>query len=217
MKPRLGSSKKWTPFPAEFSEQVREAFHQNFNDLVSQGSFHIEGRIYTEEILLRVGYRKNGGLRQANFEVSLQYSQQKQDAVEKIHYCIDAAASMLLEYIEKDGDVDFPLLWKEFPFQEQRVFLQYSTVNTDLESQANKLLGEADASLVQEGDEFEGEDALTHAEIDEELSGGDEIDLEDKENFQVDDEDEETENDGNPEDKGPRLFGKPRKKKTPLH
>jgi hypothetical protein len=210
MKPRLSSSKKWTAFPKEFTDQIKEVFKQNFNDLVTTGEFIVDGRIYPEEILLRVGYLPSGKIRQANFEVS--YTHAKQDALEKIHLCVDAAASMLLEYIEKDGEVDFPIYWKECPFQDHKVFLQYSTVNTDLESQANKLLSEVDASLVQEdADDLSTEDALAIAEIDEELSGVEEILDQDEDEDEDDDEQAEG-------DKSPRLFGRPRKKvKSKLH
>ncbi len=234
MKPRLSSSKKWTAFPKEFSDQIKEVFDQNFNDLVTEGKFIVDGRIYAEEILLRVGYLQKGRIKQANFEVSQSYSQDKQDALEKIHECVDSAASMLLEYVEKDGDVDFPLHWKEYTFQNHKIYLQYSTVNTDLEAQANQLLSEIDASLVQEdAEDLSDEDALARAEIDEELSGvedvlGDEepsladdvlitAEVDDSDDDEFDETDDESMEDATDDeasdDKGPRLFGRPRKKK----
>ncbi len=70
--------------------------------------------------MLRVGYLEKGRLAQANFEVSMNYAREQQDAIKRIHNCVDAAASMMMEYFKNDGEVDFPYTWKEFPFQSVR-------------------------------------------------------------------------------------------------
>jgi hypothetical protein len=152
MQARLKSSKKWTAFPQEYADQIQSVFTENFAEPLKDSKLIIEGRIYPQEILLRVGVNKNGELKQANFEVSMDYSQEKQDAVERIHNCIDAAASMMMEYFESEGEVEFPRTWHEYPFQGKSVYLQFTTENSDLEAQANVLLGEA------------GDDALVHEE-----------------------------------------------------
>ena len=169
MNPRLKSSKKWTAFPKEYSDQIRGVFSENFAKFLSDATLIVEGRIYAEEIVLRVGLLENGRLAQANFEVSMNYSQEEKDAIQRIHNCVDAAAGMMLEFLEKDGEVDFPYVWKEFPFQGRKLYLQFTTENSSLESQANKLLGLAEGDLVQEEDS-ESEDALARAELSEELS-----------------------------------------------
>ena len=147
MTPRLKSSKKWTAFPKEYSNQIQTVFNENFAQYIDEGELLIEGRIYQEEIMLRVGYLEKGRLVQANFEVSINYSQEDHDAVKRIHNCVDAAASMMMEYLENEGEVDFPYTWKEFPFQGKKLFLQFNTENSSLEDQANKLLGITDDSL----------------------------------------------------------------------
>lgn len=183
MQPRLKTSKKWTAFPQEYQSQIETVFKENFSAQLGPDKLVIEGRIYPEEVLLRVGINQKGRLAQANFEVSMAYDSQKKDAVERIHNCIDAAASMMLEYFENDGEVDFPRTWKEVPFQNQKIYLQYTTENTDLESQANALLGEDESTLVHEE---ENEDALSRAYVDEDLSQGSE-----DEDFPEEEEDEE--------------------------
>ncbi len=203
MNPRLKSSKKWTAFPKEYSEQIQTVFSDNFASYLVDASLVVEGRIYPEEVLLRVGYLEKGRLTQANFEVSMNYSQIEQDAVARIHNCIDAAASMMVEYFEKEGVVDFPYTWTEFPFQGKKMFLQYNTENSTLESEANRLLGVNEDDLLLEVEE--GEDALEHAELDEELSPP----RDDEEDFPADLEDE---------DPSPKMFGgKKKKKKDDLH
>lgn len=155
MQPRLKSSKKWTGFPSEYTEQIETVFKENFSKQLNTGKLIIEGRIYPEEILLRVGINQKGKLAQVNFEVSMDYNSNKKDAVERIHNCIDAAASMMLDYFESEGDVEFPRVWQEYPFQGHTLFLQYSTENTELESQANILLGEDKAQELVIEDETE--------------------------------------------------------------
>ena len=153
MTPRLESSKKWTSFPQEFLSQISEVFEKTFATDLEGSELRLEGRIYPEEILLRVGFLPKGRLSQANFEVSIGYSQEKEDALERIHNCIDATASMMKEFFEADGEVDFPRQWKEFEFEKQSLYLQFSTVNTDLEAQADAILGEDAEGLLHEEEE----------------------------------------------------------------
>jgi hypothetical protein len=205
MKPRLPSSKKWTAFPKEYVTQIEQVFNQAFAAQLTTGKLIIEGHIYPEEITLRVGYLEKGRLTQANFEISMNYSREKQDAVDRIHNCIDAAASMMNEYFESAGDVDFPRAWKEYDFSGVPIFVQYSTVNTELENQADQLLGLDEANLVKE--ELAGEDALGHAS--ERLHDHDE---ENEDYFEDEDEGDDVSTEK------PQMFsGKKKKKKEDLH
>ncbi len=195
MNPRLKTSKKWTAFPSEYLGQIKEVFEQGFKSQLAQAKLIIDGRIYTEEILLRVGILPKGHLRQANFEVSMNYSAKSQDTLERIHDCIDAAASMMNEYLEatkNDEEVDFPMHWKEYEFNERPLFLQFTTVNSDLENKADELLGQTSHEMLQELEETE--DALDAA--DEKIAG---------------------EIDPNAELSEPSMFGKKKKNKTPVH
>ncbi len=209
MNPRLKSSKKWTSFPKEYSEQIQTVFTENFAQYLKNAELIIEGRIYTEEIVLRVGYKENDRLSQANFEISMNYSQEKQDAVQRIHNCIDAAASMMLDYLENDGQVDFPYTWKEVPFQKTKLFMQFNSENSTLENEANRLLGITEDTMLTDEEEID-EDALSRAEIDEEISPA-----RDEETYGDEElEDEEEDEDLDDEDKGPKMFsGKADKKK----
>lgn len=206
MNPRLKSSKKWTAFPKEYSDQIQAVFKENFEQYLDDADLIIEGRIYQEEIMLRVGYLEKGRLSQANFEISMNYSREKQDAVKRIHNCVDAAASMMMDYLENEGQVDFPYTWKEVPFQGNKIYMQFNTENSSLEAQANKLLGVDEEALVQEDVSDEEEDALARAEerIETERE-------EDDVEFETDDEEDD-------EDPAPRMFsGKSKKKKDDLH
>lgn len=210
MQPRLKSSKKWTAFPREYAEQIEGVFRQNFGDQIGEQKLVVEGRIYTSEVTLRVGIHDAGRLGQANFEISMDYSPKEADAVERIHNCIDAAASMMVDYFESEGEVEFPRVWKPYPFQNKTIYLQFSTVNTDLEAQADALLGKNESNLVEEA--VESEDALERADqiLEGPVSHDHDHDHDDEEPV-TDDED----------DGRPRMFGGPRaggkKKKPGLH
>jgi hypothetical protein len=203
MKPRLPQSKKWTALPKEYISQIEDVFQQGFATQLTKSKLIIEGRVYSEEITLRVGLLENGTIRQRNFEVSITYSPKKKDAVERIYNAIDAAASMMNEYFDDPEADDFPRAWKEYDFDQQKVFLQYSTVNTELESQADALLGETAEDLVIE--EPVSEDALEVA--DEVILSASEEDID------PEDEDEED----LPQEKGPSMFSGKKKKKDDLH
>jgi hypothetical protein len=217
MNPRLPSSKKWTAFPADYTDQIKEVFTQGFETQLKDCKLIIEGHIYAQEILLRVGVLKKGRLVQANFEVSINYSAAKQDAVERIYNCIDAAASMMSEYFDGDdeGESELPRVWKEYEFDKQKLFMQFSTVNTELENQADALLAQADdipRVLVQE--EI-SEDALDQVEEILETETADDEDLMEDEFGEDDDDDDDSAEELEEEAaKRPTIFGgkKPKKR-----
>jgi hypothetical protein len=216
MKPRLLTSKKWTILPKTYVSQIQEVFEEAFEEQLNAGKLIIEGRIYPEEILLRVGYLAEGRLVQSNFEVSMQYAATKENAIDRIHNCIDAAASLMNEYFESDGEVDFPNSWKSYDFDGKQIWVQHTTVNTELEAEADKLLGAADKSLVQE--EIDNEDALARSE--ESLHDHRENDPDYFEDEDMSDEfDEEDDKKTQSEEPlpGPQIFSKKKKKKEDLH
>jgi hypothetical protein len=212
MKPRLSSSKKWTAFPKDYLQQIEDVFKQNFAAQLANAKLVIEGRIYPEEILLRVGFQENGRLAQPNFEVSMNYKQKKTDALQSIHDCIDAAASMMDEYFQTDGEADFPLSWKEYDFNGKTLSLQFTTENSTLEAEADKLLGKEFKELLTE--EAPTDDALDRA--DDKLKTDSSAEDEAEEFYGSEGEDDEGESEDTP--KGPTMFGgKNKKKKENLH
>lgn len=174
MTPRLKSSKKSTPFPQEFADQIKGAFLENFKDQLKNSELVIQGRIYPEEILLRVGFIEKGQLKQNNFEVSAAYDYKKDNAIDSIHVCVDFLASILNQYFEltaksaqdEDFELDLPYSWKAINFEKNELYFQFSTVNTMLEDEADKLLGASSDSLVQD-EEVDFEDVELEADEEE--------------------------------------------------
>ncbi len=167
MQPRLKYSSKWTPIPAELAQQITELFSENFSSYLAGGVVVVEGRIYLKEVLFRLGYRAKNELRQANFEISVEYDRNKDNMVKMIHVAVDCAASMMESYFTEEA-AEFPLSWEKFDFSGRPIYLQFSSTNTELESEADRLLGiEAEGNLMR-GDDIDED--LTEEELDLKIS-----------------------------------------------
>lgn len=165
MNPRLKNSKRWTSLPKELLKQIEELFDQNYgNRLKGKTKFIVEGRIYTSELILRTGFVAEGELRQRNFEVSIEFDPNKENAIKQIHLAVDCAASMLEDYLSEDGTEwdDFPKTWQSFKVEGKTAYLQVSAINSALESEADRLLKEKFEGLVEgEDEELEKEAVIT--------------------------------------------------------
>lgn len=155
MKPRKKESKKWSQLPPELSKQIKEVFEENFKAQLVGKVLNIDGRIYSTEILMRLGINTKGELRFQNFEVSVDHSSEKQNTLTQIHLAVDVIASLLFDYFENNEVHEIPFAWQEFPFEKEKVWLQSNSENADLEAQADKLLGlePNDESMLQETEE----------------------------------------------------------------
>jgi len=179
--PRLTTSRHWTELPVDFRKKVEGVFAEQFDLEAERGEFLVDGRIYSEEMIVRIGYLEHGRLRQINFEASIDLPKKKtgqaeteetseSKIMEHLYICIDALGSLMEEYFElgEDEELDVPLHWRPYEFEEETIYLQHSTVNTRLEDEADRLLGVGDRRLFNEN--AEDEDALNKADIDPELA-----------------------------------------------
>ena len=163
MNPRKKESKKWSNLPPEFSNQIKTVFEDNFSKYLSEKTIKVQGRIYPTEVLLRIGIHRKGELRFHNFEVSLDHSAVLQNTIPQIHLAVDAIASLMIEFFENEETHELPYLWREMPFEKQKIWVQFTTENPDLELEANKLLGITEGSLINE-DQTEDDEALADME-----------------------------------------------------
>ena len=171
MNPRIQSKAPWTTIPEEFAFKVLSALEDEFPKQSKNGEFLVEGKIFDNEILMRIGYLEKGRIRQINFEASVDYDREKSNTLDTFYICIDALGVWMNEYftqIEQDEDVDLPLEWRASDFKNQTVFFQFSTVNSRLELEADRLLGITSEALFNE--DPIGDDAFDHAIIDPDLS-----------------------------------------------
>lgn len=185
MEPRLKTSKKWTSLPKDFLSQIRAALKENFALQIGKGQVEVDGRIYPEEIVIRVGYRTPGTLKQRSWDVSLAYKKDKEPVLKVLHLAVDAGAALFDQLFSAESDEDFPRLWQEIDFEGRKIHIQYTTVNSKLETEADRLLGLKNDELAQ------GEwDAEVDAELVKAGLGIDPEDEEFAEDFADDDEDE---------------------------
>ena len=163
-------------------------FAQNFLEEAERGQFAIDGRIYPNEIIVRAGFLEAGRLRQTNFEVSIDRSADLsagQNTMAQLYLGIDVLGSVFETHFEhlhneEENDVDYPMHWEEFEFDDSKVFLRFSTVNTSLEEAADRLLNLRSGNDLYQDQSFQNqsdselaiaeEDALLRAEINPELA-----------------------------------------------
>jgi hypothetical protein len=137
------------PIPKDFLDLIQSSFNEKYAQFLKDKRLIVEGSIYPEEITILVGFQNKGDkLRQVNFECSMDYQpNENPGVVDKIHLGIDAIDAMMMEYVEADGDIAMPTNWAEFDFEKQKIYLKFSTVNTELERQTQEFLKEFDGEL----------------------------------------------------------------------
>lgn len=162
MQARLPSSRKWTAIPKELITQIKSVFKQTFKQHIGKGTVNADGRIFTEEIVVQVGVHPEGSkLKQSHWLVSIGYKRGKDDVVKLLNLAVDAAGSLFEQTFSSENDYDFPRVWQEVDFEGVKIFVQYSTVNTELEKEADKLLGVSEEDKLTGGDwTDEDEEAL---------------------------------------------------------
>jgi hypothetical protein len=157
MEPRLKTSKQWTKMPAELLDQMGSVFENGFKSQLGKAEVRIEGRIYPGELLLSVGFSRANQLKQPNFDVSIAFDVKKDNVLKTIHVMFDAMGALFDTYFSSADDSEFPLIWEPLDFEGKKLFVQYSTRNTTLESDADALLGKDDALLNEDGDDLDVE------------------------------------------------------------
>jgi hypothetical protein len=164
MQPRLSSSRKWSALPAEFLKQVQGVFEESFKKEIDGGKVTVQGKIFPEEVLIRVTYKKAKSLKESGFDISVGYKQPKDNVLKILHMAVDAGASLMEQLFTNEDDHDFPRTWEEVTFENRPIYVQYTTENGELETEANKLLGfEDDDDLA--GGTWEDDDDIDPAEI----------------------------------------------------
>lgn len=154
MEPRLESSKKWTSLPEELIEQVKSVLVETFDKEAEKGEFVVAGRIYPEELIVRIGYIEEGRITQANGEVSITYNPKKDNIHKLIGTAVDCAGGLIEIYFENPEE-DFPREWQEHTFDKRQLFLKFTTVNDELEKKADEILGQIDLDALVKGEDVE--------------------------------------------------------------
>lgn len=157
MNPRLPTSKKWTSVPPEFLQQIRETLTGLWSVKKPGAKFFVEGRLFPQEIIARIGILEHGRLAQNNFEISRDLNP-KEPLIEQLTSTFDASMHLAEEFLEGGEEANtslYPRVWKEMKFAGKPFFFQYSTENSELEAEANRWLGEDSEGLFNEVDDEE--------------------------------------------------------------
>jgi len=141
MQPRLKTSRQWTPLPAELIQQMKSVFRQNFQEHIADGEVEVAGKIFPGEILVSMGVRYPKALKQSNWEVSIEYRKEKDNALKMLHLAMDALGALFEQVFTAENDHDFPRVWESVQFEGREIFVQYTTTNSQLEAEADRLLG----------------------------------------------------------------------------
>lgn len=147
--PRLKESFKHTPqnLPTDLGKMIQESICQKYT-YFNDKDVLVQGAIYPEELILSIGYKEKASLRQLNFECSMSYdANNDQNVIEKFHDSADALDSMINEYIDARGDIEMPDQWTEFDFDDGKVFLRFSKLNTEIEKMTLDFLKEKGEDL----------------------------------------------------------------------
>lgn len=181
MEPRLSSSKKWTPVPQDYKDQVMDVLKSSFAAETARGEWIFEGHIYAEELLLRIGFLERGRLRQINFEISIQFRAGKDNVPDLLGLGVDVGASLLEDAFKAENDSEFPRTWQEFTVERRAVFIQYSAVNSRLEEEADRLLGIQEEGLIRATDSTEdAAELLKHLKKTVGIDEDDDLDIDDE-------------------------------------
>ena len=151
MEPRLKNSTQWTPYPTELCEQAMEVLTERFSEEygLEKSQFVVEGRIYKEELIGRFGLNTPEQLKQPNFEISVEYDQEKDKVLEVIQASMDMVEHLWTELLEEDfEDYELSKEWQPLNLDKKTYHYRYSTVNTQLEEQADQWLEENEKKLV---------------------------------------------------------------------
>jgi hypothetical protein len=121
---------------------IRESIQEDFKDFLADKELIVQGVLYLKEVILSVGYREKGGIRQRNFEASLDFDLNTQNPMDLIHAALDSIGAMMSQWIEADGDINVPLSWTKFTIDNKDIWLCSTNINSDIEAQADAILGE---------------------------------------------------------------------------
>lgn len=168
MLPRIEDSKdkKFTKIPKDlgdiFKSILADKFKEKYAAKMQNMDIFVEGRIYPEEVILMLGLGEKKSIARKNFCCSINHSVENKNTFEQLKVALDALDPMLEQAIEADFDIELPLQWHEFDYEEQKVYMQFNTFNFQLEDQAADFLRE-------QGIEIEDFEIKAEEELNQEL------------------------------------------------
>ncbi len=146
MTPRDEKNTAYTTFPEELLIAVQDHFTEEFLNEAESGDFFSFGRIYQNEIVLRVGYLKKGSISQVNFDTSTESSNSQAGIITSIEDLVFGTKELFVDYFKNKNLEHFSYHWNPLN-SSSKVHYKFDATNTGLESQADALLGEELADM----------------------------------------------------------------------
>ena len=111
LEPRRPTSslKRSVELPGDARDTIAHTFRDAFQEKASGYEILVDGRVFSEEVLLSVSLKKSGEITQKNFVASLDYDTQNDQAMKIIHTAVDAIASMIEQFLEAGLMADLQL------------------------------------------------------------------------------------------------------------
>ncbi len=139
--PKNKRNTAYTPLPTELLTAIKNNFKEDFEKHGNKGSFFTFGRVYQGEIILRIGYVKKNSLMQINFDTSIQTINSKLSVIESLESLVFSTKELFIDYFKNNNLEHFSYHWNLIN-EKSNVFYKFHSTNTELELQANILLGE---------------------------------------------------------------------------
>lgn len=168
IKPRLKSSKALTILPESFQKQVTELLKTHFSEHSKKGYFKVDGVISKNEIVFRYSYQPQDSIKTIQFDLSLEYNSSrsdfKDDPLMKVFEVLSDLGASLFHSLFEDQDFELPSLWSPIEFENHTIYIQSEGIHSQLESQADEILGLSSKSndLVQGDMESEDIEKIIH-------------------------------------------------------
>lgn len=151
MKPRKKDSLKSTSLPIDFLSQLSDTVKEQYKKQLKNIQVITQGRVFENEVLLRVGFLETGRLKQSNFEISFDLPFEKDQITSRLELAVDYLGGLIEEFLTTSTnneenhtfEENLPTLWKPIHLQKHQYYFQFSSENSELESMANRLLAEA--------------------------------------------------------------------------
>lgn len=158
--------KKYSSTPEDLNNLIKETLVESSDAALETETqkVNVRGRIYPEEIILKVSINEGGALRCHNFSGSMDHDVDAGDIIDRMQNLMEALSSMISEYFDAEGDIDMPLDWHEYDFENRKLHLMYSTENDEIERQAEALLGDEFKEQAEEDNDYIGVDFFKEAE-----------------------------------------------------
>ena len=140
MQGRRKESYKYTPFPKEYCQQIQSVLQDYFASKLPKVRWIVQGHIYAKEICILVGFVPEKRLQQKNIILSMDFDPQEEKCKEKVEKCMDLLSDLLKHHLQ--GVWPHSLQWEKITLRnkEEEIYFKTSTLNTELEAQADRLL-----------------------------------------------------------------------------